>query len=92
MAEFGGGRKLEHPMKRLLLFLIPAVLVAARDVEITGVITDPQAKVVSGAVVSLDRETQRVGSSVSDQEGRFCFFPVVSGTYNLRAEAPGFLP
>jgi hypothetical protein len=72
------------------LVVASAVLVAAQFLELSGGITDPQGKAVAGAKVSLERESRKVASVISDDEGRFRFRNIPPGEYKLRAEIPQF--
>jgi hypothetical protein len=72
------------------LVVASAVLVAAQFLELSGGITDPQGKAVAGAKVSLERESRKVASVKSDDEGRFRFRNIPPGEYKLRAEIPQF--
>lgn len=81
----------------LLCFLaIQAASLAGQGFAISGVITDPQARSVAGAAVSLNAAasdgTQHIRAGITDADGRFRFSGVVPGVYSVRAEAAGFVP
>ena len=59
--------------------------------EIRGVVLDPTGAVVAQAKVTLKSvETGMTREQTADPEGRFIFPLLQIGTYELRAEAPGF--
>ena len=68
--------------------LVPGALTAQ---TISGVVTDPQAKAVAGASVSMmaqDGDARR--DTTSDATGGYRFEHVASGEYVIQAQAPGF--
>src|SRR5579859_2298165 len=76
----------------VLVLCCAATLMAQTNAgSITGMVTDPQGAVVSGASVSLVSET--TGSEralTTDERGTFTFNAVPSGTYRLTVENSGF--
>src|SRR5215831_8427578 len=75
----------------LLLLAVAAssALMAQAPGSIRGVITDPSAAVVPDATVQVTGNgSTRTGKT--DAEGRFVI-SVPPGSYNLRADAPGFI-
>lgn len=79
-------------MKRALIaayVLSVLVPIAALAEEVAGQLTDPQAKPVAGANVSLTSEVSgETWAATSDADGRFAL-SVSPGTYRLVASAPG---
>jgi iron complex outermembrane receptor protein len=71
----------------LWTMLLAAASLSAADGSMTGKLTDPQGKPVTGAKLRLSngRET------ISDQEGAFSFPAILPGTYKLVATEPGFI-
>ena len=59
--------------------------------SVSGRVVDPQGGVVVNAVVSATDATGRSRTMRSADDGRFAFDQVPTGTYTLRAEAPGFV-
>ncbi|SEF70526.1 TonB-dependent Receptor Plug Domain [Bryocella elongata] len=58
---------------------------------VTGVITDPQGRVVAGATVELtNAATKQLRSTVSASSGEYQFPLVAPGNYTLQVTAPGF--
>lgn len=70
--------------------LLWAVQVVAQTFRFDGSVTDPQGKVAAGAVVFLEKESQQVARSRTDDAGQFTFSGVTPGVYLLRAELHGF--
>lgn len=65
---------------------------AATYSTVSGVVTDVQCAVVSGAAVSLTgRETGRRFEAKTSGEGEFSFAAVPPGTYRLEISSPGFV-
>lgn len=59
---------------------------------LNGSLSDPQGKVVAGAVIRLERRadsTQR--EAITDADGHFGFSGLNGGEYHLTAAAPGFI-
>jgi vitamin B12 transporter len=74
-----------------LLLLVLALYSAASAASLTGTVKDPQQRPVSGAVVTLFSSTGAAGgATTSDTTGAYRFDSLPSGSYLLRAEAPGF--
>ncbi|HEY1305515.1 MAG TPA: TonB-dependent receptor [Vicinamibacterales bacterium] len=79
----------------LVLTALCSVSAAAQETvnlaRVGGRVLDPQAGVVSGAVVSARHtETNVTAETVTDAEGRFRFPYLRVGPYELRVHAPGF--
>jgi outer membrane receptor protein involved in Fe transport len=74
------------------LLLAGATIINAQMQELSGQVYDPQGKAVSGASVHLRRGDAEVVQSKSDDQGRYRLPGVPLGDYELRADAPGFLP
>ncbi|HET7871302.1 MAG TPA: TonB-dependent receptor plug domain-containing protein, partial [Terriglobales bacterium] len=65
---------------------------AAVPTAVHGTIRDSSDAVVPQARVELLRNNQIVMSTKTDELGRYSFPSVPAGSYQLRAEAPGFAP
>jgi hypothetical protein len=78
----------------LLLFcLLPARLLLAQYVAVSGKITDPQSMLVAGAAVHLEKPSgAEVVHTTSDAQGQYSLYDVPPGDYTLRASASGFAP
>jgi outer membrane receptor protein involved in Fe transport len=76
-------------------FLLSAVLLVAgqtarAQVLVSGSVTDPQGKIVPGAVLHLtDPNRKAVVETHSDASGGFVFAPIPAGPYLVTASAPG---
>lgn len=83
-------------MTRPAILLTTCLLVAcalwAQMLDLSGGVTDPQGKVVAGALVRLRQGDADVAQMTSDARGQFRFRNVPPGNYVLRAEAIGFAP
>lgn len=65
---------------------------AIRAERISGRVTDPQAKVVAGAVVRLlQSKTSTSYQTNTSQQGSFEFISVIPGSFDLAVDAPGFV-
>src|SRR5689334_17559989 len=76
-------------------FLFPLLIPAQSSSRATlsGVISDPSERVVSGAAVRLtNQETQFARQTHSDDAGFYRFDLVPPGTYDLHVEFKGFAP
>ncbi len=74
----------------LACFLIFIPLLKAAD-RVAGQITDPQGKTVAGAKLTLaSGKNAPAWQAKSDVDGRFSFFTIPAGTYEIVAAAPGF--
>ena len=78
-----------------LLFFIPAIFLSvplfAQNASVSGEVVDPQQASVRGAAVTLTRlSTQVKVETTTDGKGDFILPPVVPGTYEIKAQAPGF--
>lgn len=61
------------------------------NASVSGRVTDPQGKVVPGALVTARQiDTGVVSSATTDEEGRFRFHYLRIGVYDLRAHLDGF--
>jgi hypothetical protein len=87
----------QSPIRFLFLLALPAIaalypaaISAQTPGSIRGQVTDPSAAVVPGATVAITGSN--VSRSVkSDNQGRYSIPNVPAGSYNLRADAPGFV-
>src|SRR5690242_826526 len=93
-------RKLIHP-KLLLIslvmcmaFLASASLTFAQTATsgtLRGTVKDPQGAVVSGAKVTMTREsTKEERSAITNDEGGYVFTAVTPDTYTIKVESQGF--
>jgi hypothetical protein len=58
---------------------------------LSGYLTDPRGAAVSGATVSLTRQTGSLWKqTLTDNDGHYSLVGVVPGKYSLSAESPGF--
>lgn len=78
------------PSRALLagLLLLPSLYAA--DGAVSGQVTDPQGKPVSGAKLRLTSSTASRMESDSDPDGRFLFPSLPEGSYQLSATAAAF--
>lgn len=82
--------------KFFLVLLIPLVLTTAGYSQtiyatVSGTATDQSGAVVPNAKVTVIRlETNTTATTTSNDAGNYILPPLQEGTYNLRAEAPGF--
>ncbi|MGH9841678.1 MAG: carboxypeptidase regulatory-like domain-containing protein [Blastocatellia bacterium] len=76
----------------LLMLTSSALVRAQQDTTIlSGTVTDPQAKVVSGARVTLiNLATGAVRETQTGEDGAYVLTHVSPGAYNVRVEANGF--
>ena len=59
--------------------------------SVSGVIRDPQGRVIPGAAIALrNLATDIVRSTATDRDGRYAVLDLDPGSYELRAEKPGF--
>src|SRR5215813_14525444 len=74
------------------VLLLSGIVVKAQDnTTLSGVVTDPQGKVISGATVTLTNSANGVTRSAkSGDDGAYIFSQVSPGTYTVRVEAKGF--
>src|SRR3954451_1738663 len=76
-----------------LFALVSIVNAQVSDANLTGIIRDPAALVVSGAQVDLvNIETHVHRSTQSGAEGVYRFTSVPAGKYEIRVSAPGLAP
>ncbi|MGO9230670.1 MAG: carboxypeptidase regulatory-like domain-containing protein, partial [Bryobacteraceae bacterium] len=73
-----------------IALLPPIMLFAAAEGSVSGQLTDPQGKPVSGARVTAESHGSGTREIRSDAEGRFYFPSLAPGQYKLVASAPGF--
>jgi outer membrane receptor protein involved in Fe transport len=75
----------------VLLLSAPCAL-TAQSFPLAGGVTDPQGRPVAGATVHLRSDAvAEIGWAKSDPAGRFLFKGVPAGTYQISADAPGFV-
>src|SRR5215472_14626463 len=75
----------------LFYFCLGAQFCAAQSASLSGVITDPSGAAVSAATVtvrSIDTSTSR--TAATDQSGRYNFFALPVGLYEIRVTKQGF--
>jgi Carboxypeptidase regulatory-like domain/TonB dependent receptor len=80
----------------VLIFLSASVCLAQQSVTsatLSGRIEDTSGAVVSGAsVIATNIETQQQLNAITDDEGRYRFPYLRTGTYDLKIDATGFSP
>jgi hypothetical protein len=88
---------MEQPMRftsRLLLLasiILLSVPLFAQNARVSGEVVDPQHASVQGATVTLTHiSTQVKGVTKTDRNGDFILPPVAPGTYEIKAQSPGF--
>jgi hypothetical protein len=64
----------------------------AQSAELQGTITDPDSKVIAGALVHVQKANAEISRQQSDPQGRFDFGGLTPGDYTLRVEVHGFAP
>ena len=81
------------------LFLAPILIFSfgvslfAQNASVSGSVADPQQAGIKGATVLLTRASTGVTvQATTDSSGNFILPPVVPGTYEIQAQAPGFSP
>jgi len=76
----------------MVLFMLCGVVVRAQDkTSLSGSVTDPQGKVISGATVTLTNTSTNVSREIkTGDNGSFVFTQMTPGTYTLKVEAKGF--
>lgn len=80
-------------MRVLILFLMAALTAfTAPAQEVTGVIKDAQGAPITGATISLLKDSSVVKLAVSRDKGAFSFSGIADGTYRLSASHVGFAP
>ena len=99
MRKFVARQRLSHLRSFLVTFIVSvtfcAISVQACTAQIsatlTGAVTDPSGAAVSGAGVSLKNlETGGVRRATSDQAGRYQFFALPVGMYEVHVTKDGF--
>jgi len=66
--------------------LVPAATAAAQDCRVAGMVTDPSATPIAGALVLVE---QTGVAAETDADGRYCITEIESGTYHLMVTADG---
>jgi len=75
----------------LMLFLAAVSLQAQVSAGLSGTVTDPSGAVLSGAVVTAKNvDTGALRKTVTGFEGRYQFFSLPVGQYEVRSAKPGF--
>jgi len=75
----------------LTCWLALPVMGQATTGTLTGLVTDPQGAIVSGATITLTNSATRVESkTTSNDQGEFVFPQVMPGKYSLSVEATNF--
>src|SRR5438046_255200 len=78
-------------LPELFCLCVTAVRLASAASTISGELTDPQNRPVSGAAIRLVRPANSSGrSTTSDNRGRYTFGNIDPGEYRLTASSPGF--
>lgn len=72
------------------LFLVAGTALGAADGSVSGQLTDPQGKPVSGSRVTAESPGAGTQEVRSDSEGRFSFPSLPPGDYKLVGSAPAF--
>src|SRR3974390_981401 len=61
--------------------------------KISGTVADPSGVNITGAIVKLTRDTELTGQEVAtDEDGKFYFFNVSPGPFQLTFSSPGLTP
>jgi hypothetical protein len=82
-------RKFYCLLAAMLLLSLPSF--AQTQGQITGVVTDPSAAVVSGATVTVTNpQTNFTRSAATNASGNYTFPALQPGIYNVKVESPGF--
>jgi len=89
------GKSVRHSgcFVRAVVLLLPlaAIGYSQSTTSLRGVVTDVQAGVIPGTVITLtDSEKGTVRQVVTDAVGQYAFLQMPPGTYTLKAEKPGF--
>ena len=75
----------------VLLLPLAAIGYSQSTTSLRGVVTDVQAGVIPGTVITLtDSEKGTIRQVVTDAVGEYAFLQMPPGTYTLKAEKPGF--
>lgn len=75
----------------VMVFAVPGVSQTASTARISGIVTDANGAVLSGASIKLiDKAAGREKNETTDKEGRYIFAAVEPGTYELTISATGF--
>jgi len=81
--------------KTLSFFLCSGILFAqsTSTASLSGTVTDASSAVIAGATVRVaNQETQFIRQTKTDSEGFYRFDLLPPGTYEVKAEQPGFAP
>ncbi len=99
--EFFLNFEVEQPMRismrfpslaSILIFGL-SVSLFAQNASVSGSVADTEQAGIKGATVFLTRTSTGVKvQATTNQSGNFIFPPVVPGTYEIKAQAPGFSP
>ncbi|MDQ3347049.1 MAG: carboxypeptidase-like regulatory domain-containing protein [Acidobacteriota bacterium] len=74
-----------------VLLAAPVMAQTATTASMSGRVTDAQGAVTPGATVTLtDRATAQARTAVTDSQGRYAFFTLPPGVYNLSVTLGGF--
>jgi hypothetical protein len=86
-----GGKGLVKPILFLFLVLLLTGSLLAQTTSLQGVVRDPQNRLVPGAEVTLTSQaTGATRTALTGDQGIYVFAQIAPGTYELRAELPGF--
>jgi hypothetical protein len=82
----------QHAALATIAALLCSVAVRAQDTtSLSGIVTDPQGKVISGATVTItNTATGRARETKTSDEGAYVFNQLAPGIYSVRVEAKGF--
>jgi len=90
---YGDRQRMRAASQTLFLMMIFCPLMVVASTSLSGRVTDPQGRAVSGAGVHLGRNPGGQGRELkTDDQGKFAFDAVEAGEYSLRAEADGLNP
>src|ERR1043165_2829295 len=74
-----------------LMLAAPAAARAQATAALTGVVLDPDAKVVvNGAVIVRNESTNEIRTAATDGVGHFAVTGLAPGLYTVEVAAPGF--
>ena len=76
----------------MIMALLCSTIVRAQDTtSLSGTVTDPQGKVLSGATVTITNPaTGASRETKTGEDGSFTFSQIPPATYSVRVEAKGF--
>jgi len=77
----------------ILTILTAGIAIAQTvDAELTGLVKDPAGSAMPNATLTLTNQDTGVTRTIkSDSDGRYRFYPVPPGRYNMKIEATGFV-